>query len=421
MIGTYKPTAIYKPLDWQVPAFRDKSRLVLLSGSAGGGKSRIASEKAHAFAKKYPGATCLIVRKTEDSMKNSTLPFFRKVVVGEELGRTVRHIESKSRFEYANGSIVAYGGMLGEREREAVRGIGQDGGLDFVWMEEATRFEEMDYNELIARMRGKAADWTQILMSTNPDAPNHWINRRLIIGGEASVYYSGAMDNPHNPPEYIEGLKLLTGILALRLVGGKWVQAEGVVYDNFSMENVTTDAEYDPALPVMWGVDDGYSYGEGIGTASYHPRVFLLGQPTANGGMNVFAEYGRCQELSEDSIRHVLELPYKRPEIAYVDSSAAELKARLHAMDIPTVNATHRVVEGIKNVRRLMCDGQGVRLLKIHPRCVEFIREIQSYRYDDKSTVSENGERKPLKLDDHYNDSFRYLSRSVWHSEIGGD
>lgn len=418
MIGTVRPTAVYKPLDWQVPAFRDKAHLVLLSGSAGGGKSRIAAEKAHAFAKKYPGATVLVLRKTEESLTNSTLPFIRSRVIGAELGRTVKHIENKKRFEYHNGSILAYGGMLGEREREAIRGIGQDGGLDFVWMEEATRFEELDYNELIARMRGKAAPWTQVLMSTNPDAPNHWINRRLIIGGEASVYYSGAKDNPHNPPEYIKGLERLTGILYQRLVLGKWVQAEGVVYDNFTMDNVSTDAEYNPDWPVIWGVDDGYVYGQGVGTSSYHPRVILMAQITPRGGVNVFHEYVKCQELSEDSIANVLNLEYRRPDIAYIDSSAAELKARLHAVDIPTVNATHRVAEGIKNVRRLMCDSAGVRLLKIHPRCAEFIREIQSYRYDEKSSVSDNGEPKPLKIDDHVNDSFRYLSRAVWY---GGD
>ena len=51
-------------------------------------------------------------------------------------------------------------------------------------------------------------------------------------------------------------------------------------------------------------------------------------------------------------------------------------------------------------------------MLKIHPRCVNLIREMQMYRYDDKTKVSEAGEPKPLKLDDHLTDALRYL---IWN------
>ena len=101
-------------------------------------------------------------------------------------------------------------------------------------MEEAVLFSEADFNEVIARMRGKAAPWTQIILSTNPDIPIHWINRRLIKQGEAATYYSGAQNNPYNPPEYINALKRLTGVQKDRLCDGKWVQAEGMVYEEFS-------------------------------------------------------------------------------------------------------------------------------------------------------------------------------------------
>jgi phage terminase large subunit len=70
------------------------------------------------------------------------------------------------------------------------------------------------------------------------------------------------------------------------------------------------------------------------------------------------------------------------------------------------------VSEGTKNIRRLICDGNGVRLLNIHPRCAGLIRELQMYRYDPASNVAAVGEPKPLKLDDHHCDSLRYL---CWH------
>jgi phage terminase large subunit len=222
----------YRPLPWQEPALYDKSSILLLTGSAGGGKSRCAAEKVNAFLKFYPRAMGLVVRKTRESMTNSTVLFLARGVIGQD--SSIRHLKADHRFEYDNESILAYGGMKDEEQREQIRSIGQEGGLDIVWIEEANKLTEADFNELLARMRGRAAGWTQIILSCNPDAPSHWIKTRLIDGGEAKVYYSGAKDNPYNPPSYVETLNSLTGVQHQRLNLGMWVQAEGVVYDDYN-------------------------------------------------------------------------------------------------------------------------------------------------------------------------------------------
>lgn len=396
-------------IEWQRIAFPDTSPVLLATGSAGGGKSRYAAEKLHHFLKTYPGATGLALRKAREFANKSIIPFLKNAVIQKD----AIYKAGEHTFVYPNGSMLYVGGMKDDDQRESIRSIGQDGSLDIVWMEEANAFTNLDFEEINLRMRGKAAPYTQILLSTNPDAPNHWINQRLIIGGEAKVYYSGALDNPHNPKEYVDKLNNATGILRLRLVEGRWVQAEGVIFDNFDPAlNVTEDAEYDPNRDVIWGVDDGYAKGEGVGYASYHPRVVLVGQVTPQGGMNIVHAYYATQELSEVTLNNVFDLPYKRPYMAYVDSSAVELKARMWERDISTAGATHGVSEGIKNVRRMICDANGVRLLRIHPRCVQLINELQSYRYDDHSKVANVGEPKPMKLDDHGPDALRYMT---WH------
>lgn len=213
--------------------------------------------------------------------------------------------------------------------------------------------------------------------------------------------------NPHIPPEEIElQRKTLPPRSYAQEYEASFEEDAGAVYDNFSVTeggNVTSEADYNPDLPVAWWVDDGYVYGDGPGTATYHPRVILLAQYPGNGGVNVFAEYVACGELSEVTIANVLDMPYKTPEVAYIDSSAAELKSRLWGKNIPTMGATHKVDEGIKNVRRLVCDGQGVRLLRIHPRCTHTRDEMQRYRMDPHASPP-----KPLKIDDHCPDAIRY-------------
>lgn len=227
-----------------------------------------------------------------------------------------------------------------------------------------------------------------------------------------------AYANPHISPDEIE---MQRKMLPERSFNQEYMASfeddAGVIYDQFDPTidtgNVSYDAEYDPSLPVVWGVDDGYVYGEGPGSATYHPRVILFGQFTAKGGLNIFDEYLATGEVEEVSLTNALNRPYARPQVVYVDSSAAQLKSRIWNMGIQTVGATHKVNDGIKNVRRLICDGQGQRLLRFHPRCKVCISEHQTYRYD---THSIGGEPKPLKLSDHTTDATRYLSVPLRHS-----
>lgn len=401
----------FRALPWQEPVLSDQSFILLLTGSAGGGKSRLGLELLNRYMLNNKGATGLMMRKAREWTGKSIVPFMKQAIINRNPDVVMK--KSDSLFQYPENSILYWGGMKDDDQRESIRSIGGDGGLDIVLFEEANAFTEDDLNEIIGRMRGKAGGYRQIILMTNPDAPNHWINQRLILGGEAAVYYSGALDNPHNPPEYIENLQRMTGILYERLVLGHWVQAEGVIFDNFSPEfNVSEEAEYNPNLPVLWGVDDGYARGDGAGHANYHPRVILLAQQTAQGGMNIFNAYIQTGELGETSIDNVVKLGYPMPHVVYIDSSAVELKQRIWNLGQQTVSSTHPVHEGIKNLRRLICDGAGVRLLKIHPRCREMINEFQSYRYDPDSKVANVGEPKPLKVDDHTVDATRYL---CWH------
>ena len=402
--------APYTPLPWQVAPWRDTSPTVLLTGSAGGGKSRIAAEKVHGYLLKYPGATGLVLRKVRVSLTNSTVEQFKRNIIGPD--PSVRHVASKSRFEYRNGSMLIYAGLEDEEQRERLRSIGPDGGVDIAWMEEATEFEEADFNAAGARLRGRAAPWRQLLLSCNPDAPTHWIYRRLIQGGQARVYYSTAAENTYNPLDYLVRLSELTGIDGDRLGRGLWVQAEGLVYDTWSDGppdgNVTDAADYEAgAGPIYWAVDDGYT-GKidpvtKTFTADSHPRVFLLVQERHDGRLCVFAESFAVQLLEDPHIKDVLALPYPVPEAAIVDKSAASLKGHLHTFDIATINGAPSVEESIKVLRGMLAaDANGRRRVLVHPRCIHTRREFASYVRDPATA-------KPVKQYDHGPDALRYI------------
>lgn len=254
--------SVFEPLTWQVKPLKDYSPTMLLTGSAGGGKSRLAAEKLHMFCLRYPGSTALVVRKTRESVKNSLVLLLKKIVIGDDV--RVRHNAGDRRFEYANGSILIYAGMKDEEQREQIRSVGIEGGVDIAWMEEATQFAEDDYNELSARMRGNRGGFRQIILTTNPDSPYHWIYRRMMEGGEATVYKSRADQNRYNPASYHRVLKTLTGIQKIRLVDGKWeISAEGAIYDMFDptihVKNELPQYVREYPRRVIAGVDWGFS------------------------------------------------------------------------------------------------------------------------------------------------------------------
>ncbi len=405
-----RPISVFRPLEWQVAPWRDKSHVLLLTGASGGGKSRLAAEKLHGYALKYPGSTALIARKVKTSMAAGTILFMRRKIVGAD--PAVRWIDSpKNRFEYRNGSVLQFIGLLDEDARENLKSIGQDGAVDIAWLEEGTQFDEEDYQAMVARMRGRAATWQQIILTCNPDAPTHWIKRRLIDGGEASVYYSRAADNYHNPTDYQNWLATLTGVDKLRLVDGLWVQASGLVYDVWSDGpqdgNVTEAAEYVPdGGPVYWAVDDGYEGvkdKQGYFTEQSSPRVFLLVQERSDGTLCQFDESYEVKTIEEQHINRVRAMGYPDPEYIAIDSAAAELRGRLQ-MGFYTRGKPNRIEESIKSFRRMLApDGNGRRRYIVHPRCVHFRREMASYRRDPLSGLA-------IDAWNHGPDAARYLA-----------
>lgn len=401
--------------------WRDKSPILLLTGSAGGGKSRLAAEKVHGFLKKYPGATGLMLRKNRNSMTNSTVAFMERTVIGAD--PAVRHISTKYRFEYQNGAVLTYGGMADDEQREQIRSIGHTGGIDIIWMEEANRFTEDDFNEALGRLRGTAAGWRQIILTTNPDAPTHWIKTRLMDGGQARVYYSQAVDNPNNPAEYLTTLAQLTGVLGRRLHLGQWVQAEGAVYDMFDDSQHVIDW-FEP--PKDWRrirvVDFGF----------VNPLVCQWWAIDPDGRMYLYREIYMTGRTVDEHSRQIIALSEGESIEATICDHDAEDRATLAANGIFNRAAQKDVSMGIQKVsQRLVKAGDGKpRLFIMKNALVEMDRNLQSRRLPTctleelpgyawaKAPDGRAAKEEPVKLNDHGCDALRY--GCVYVDAVGG-
>jgi hypothetical protein len=245
-------------------------------------------------------------------------------------------------------------------------------------------------------------------------------------------------DNPYLSPGYWRNLNTLPEALRRAWVDGDWyVSFEGLVYSNFSNENVLghdwepefyedKDGKELPVLDIELAYDDGYN----------DPRAILFIQRTGS-EIFVFDEIYVRQELPEKTVERILErmiihfgrveiedpntkkieipldenrneIPLVMPEMAIGDPSAAVLRRQLRDANIPTRRPGIKDVrEGISHVRQLIEDGQGYRVVKVHPRCSNLITELtEGYIYPEEGTRSD--EEKPLDRNNHAADALRY-------------
>lgn len=291
--ATARPGAIWRPLPWQRAAWRSQARVLLLHGGAGSGKSSLAAEKIHALCLRYPHSTGLVIRKMRSSLRNSCLLLLDSQVVQG----SAKHFPSKARWEYPNGSVLCYGGLADEKQREAIKSVGLRGGVDWIWVEEANSLSKEDYDVLLTRLRGIAAGWCQIILTCNPDHANHWINKTLIEPKPeyADIHWANPLDNPRLSKDYIDILRGLTGIARERFWLGRWVSAEGLVWGYDPSVNLIDPVRIPPEWRRIRSIDFGYT----------NPACCLFMAQSPDGDIHIYKQVYKTGLLVADLAGYV--------------------------------------------------------------------------------------------------------------------
>lgn len=435
-------TRNYRPRGAAKQLFTIRSAEVLLSGPAGTGKSRAALEKLHLQAMKYPGMRGLILRKTQVSLTSTTLVTWREHVAKEALASGIVHFyggskQEAAQYRYSNGSAITIGGM-----DNPTKIMSSD--YDIVYVGEAIELSVNDWEAATTRLRNGKMPYQQLIADTNPDVPHHWLNLRCDTGQTVKLESRHA-DNPvyvnddgtytERGEDYIVGkLAKLTGPRRDRLFLGKWVSAEGVIYDG-----------YDPAvhlldrfdIPAEWArylvVDFGYT----------NPFVCQWWAVDGDGRAYLYREIYRSQRLVEDHAKDIIgactkrhpdyvhpagtdRLPYHgriwkepRPRALICDHDAEGRATLEKHLGMSTTPALKTVTEGIQAAQaRLKLAGDGrPRLLLLRDAVVfrdktlaeagkptSSTEEILGYVWSDTQRKEE-----PVKQDDHGMDAMRYF------------
>lgn len=390
---------------------------IVLSGPAGTGKSRANLEKINRLAWDYPGLRALIVRKTRASLTHSALYTFEAHVLGP--GNPIAEgpqRQFRQQYIYPNGSEVVIGGL-----DKATRIMSTE--YDIIFVQEAIELTVDDWESLTTRLRSGILPYQQLIGDTNPAQPTHWLKRRAN-GGATLMLDTRHEDNPRlwdieqavwtaEGEAYIAKLDALTGHRKARLRYGKWVQAEGVVYESYEPSKHLIDRF---EIPTEWRrfrvIDFGYT----------NPFVCQWWAVDGDGRMYLYREIYMSQRLVEDHAVQIRAYSANEHIEATVADHDAEDRATLERHGITTQPAIKEVTSGIQAVQeRLKVAGDGKprlflmrdALIEADEGLLESIKptstaeEIEGYMWE-KSQEGKAAKEAPHKVDDHGMDAMRY-------------
>ena len=414
----------YGPRGGALDLFYCKDPEVLIAGPAGTGKSRAALEKLNLLALKHPGLRALIVRKTRESLLQSALVTFETEVI---LPTQARYYSGRGEWRYGNGSVVATAGL------DKVTKI-MSAEYDIVYVQEATEIREDEWETLTTRLRRSAGTYQQIIGCANPAGPNHWLKKRAE-GGRLTLIPSTHEDNPRlydvktssyteAGKAYLAKLDALTGVRYQRLRLGLWVQAEGMVYEDFDWNFHVIDRFAIPKhWPRYWAIDFGFT----------NPFVFQAWAKDEEGRIYRFAEIYHTGLTVEQAAARIKAWMTKSGEdfpAGIICDHDAENRATLKKhLGVPPIPARKSVSPGLQAVmKRLEAAEDGkprIFLLRDSALCRDpkliAAREPTSTEEEFEIYLWQEGvkDSEPVKKHDHGLDALRYIvmhldSSSTW-------
>lgn len=386
---------------------------ILIEGPAGTGKTRAVLQKLHMVCERRPKTRVLILRDYRIAMNETVLVTYETKVVPPKhpvldgAGRGHRQ-----KYQYPNGSEIVLGG-LDQPERF------MSGEYDIVYLAEGTDVkDEGKYEMVLTRLRNGVVPYQQAIVDCNPGAPSHWLNTRpekcrirldpadpehkrtigcgKLPGDCTCGNYMPTMvrllsrhtDNPSLTPEYLDTLRNLSGVRRQRLFEGKWVAAEGLIYD-FERSRHVRSVDTAGWPRVICGCDDG----------THNPFALLRARISGDGLIHVEVEEYARGLLESQKVEAARTLAQGAESIE-TDPSAAGLKLAYRKGGLPVRDADNDVLAGISKAQDRFARNR----ITIDPACVNLIKELEGYTWKDNVKKDE-----PVKEEDHGVDALRYL------------
>ena len=345
--------------------------------------------------------------KTIGSFRRNVLFWLKLMLLSR--GYQVKDHRADNMIEISKGSTVNYFYIFGgkdERSQDLIQGITLAG----LFCDEVALMPESFVNQATGRC---SVDGSKFWFNCNPGGPFHWFKVNWIdkVYDKNLIYLHFTMDDNLSLSDKVKERyrSMYSGVFFQRYILGKWVAAEGLIYDMFDKSKHIVSEIKETMLKKYYVSCD---YG------TQNATVFLLWQKTSTGKWICLKEYyysGRDtskqktdSEFADDLQEFTNDIPI---EAVILDPSAASFRAELRKRGFNVKKANNDVENGIRFVATQLNNEK----IQFCDTCVNTFKEFASYVWDEKA--SERGEDKPIKQHDHAMDAVRYFCYTIIHKK----
>ena len=296
-----------------------------------------------------------------------------------------------------------------ERSQDAIQGITLAG----VLFDEVALMPESFVNQATGRC---SIAGSKLWFNCNPAGSRyHWfkVNWIDMIQKKKLIYVHFTMNDNLSLSEEVKSRyeSMYSGVFYRRYIEGRWVAAEGAIYDMWELK----ENSYDETPDIVAELNKARRF-VSIDYGTANPMVFL---DAMDDGVNFWIRKEYYYDSRKDMTRGSKTdseyaddfeefVDHDHALTVIIDPSALSFKTELKNRGYRVRDAKNDVLDGI----RLTAAFIKKRRLKVcRGKCPNFEREIESYVWDAKSI--ERGDEAPLKENDHAMDAMRYLVKTV--------
>lgn len=271
-------------------------------------------------------------------------------------------------------------------------------GITSLWLEEASEFEQTDFNQLDLRLRGHTTHYKQVILTFNPVSALHWLKKLFFDEQRPSstVIKSTYHDNrfiDETYKEVLENLKHTDLVYYNVYCLGEWGVLGNMVYTNYTVHPFSTDPLDYPSI--YTGLDFGF-----------HDPTAYVRMAIKDDELYVLEEFYESGLSNNELLERMAHIHTNRRHKITADSSEpARIKEfKKHGYSIePAKKGPGSIKAGIDYLRS--------RKIHIHPNCVNFKKEIALYKYKEDSKGNPTDE--PVDYMNHLMDAARYALEEV--------
>lgn len=385
----------------------DESRYLVLFGGAGSGKSVFASQKVVSRIVSEPGHNFLVLRKVGKTIKKSVFAEIKARLI--EWNIYNQFTINKTDFSFIHNGTKSEITCTGLDEPEKIKSISAITGM---WLEEATEFDQEDWDQLRLRIRGHKPNYVQFILTFNPIDEDHWLNAWIDSKPEGltfdiSTYHA---NEEFLDKEYIDMLEEFQNTNTL--YHQVYVLAEWGVRDKTNKffyewdndKHVDDSIDYKDSDPLWLSFD-----------FNVDPMTCIISQSPDRDTLHTLDEI-RMNNSSVHSVTDYIKAKYKnyywivtgdasgrgrtgttRQKLSYWQIIKKELSLGDAQIKVRSQNLGHIA-------SRILCNAVlEHKKFKIHPRCKETIKDCKGAKIDENQKLY-----KTAKSGLHFADCCRY-------------